>query len=107
MFNKWRAILLGLVISQGFSIVAMEEKSKSPRTPQRNVLSCSAEVRKEGELMQRAAALRVSAEVRKEEKRAQSSMYHQYCGGGFSPQDLSPGLPYDYVMSSCYRSDCP
>jgi len=108
MINKWRMIVLGLVFSQGAYIVAMDKKTESPRTPRRNPLSCSAEARNEGELIKRTAALKISVEIRKEEKQKLSGLCYEYCGGrSLSPQDLSPGLPYGSDGSGFYGSDCP
>ena len=107
VFNISRMILLGLVIFQGSTVVAMEKRVDSPRTPRSNPLSCSAEARRDGEIIKRTAALKISVEMRKEEKISQSKTYYDYCGGrGISPQDLSPGLSYEYALGY-YRSDCP
>ena len=84
MLNKWYVLLLGLIVSQGSLVVAME-KVESPRTPQRN-LACSTEAR---EICKKTTALNVSAEKRRrEEKGADSNVYHPYCGSiGNTPPD--------------------
>ena len=101
MFNKWQVIMLGLVLSQGSSLVAMKKSGENKR---RNPLGCSTEVRKEGDLIERIAALKVSTEKSKEENREHFTMYYCYCSGG-SPDARKP---YRSIEQTGYwYSDCP
>lgn len=66
MFTKWRMVMLGLVVSQGFSIVAMEKGAESTR---RTPLSLSAE------LIKKTVALKIRAEEKPD------MYYSSPCGG--------------------------
>lgn len=77
MFTRLQLVVLGLVISQGVTLSAME--NKVPNSP-RNALSCSQESRlKEGDVLL-VGALKRSLEVRKEEKNQTINMYYPWPG---------------------------
>ena len=88
MANRWYMVLLGLIVSQGFHAVAMEKKAESPRTPRRNQLSCSSELKIEEDLIKKVAALSMSAERRKEKSITPINMYYAYPGSS-SPVEYS------------------
>lgn len=87
----WRMMMLGLVIVQGSSILAMKIAAQP-----KNLLVCSVELRQhEVEMVKKTAILKISTEqLRKDEKEAQKHMYFAYCGGS-TPPEL-------YNNNSCY-----
>ena len=82
MSSKWQVIVLGVVIVQGASLGAMENKAtNSPR----NALACSTEVRKEAatvEALKRSLERKNSSELSKDTKEALANTYFPYCSGG-------------------------
>src|SRR5574337_102914 len=78
MFIRLQLVVLGLAISQGITLSAMENKAtNSPHSPRR-LLSCSQESRlQDSGDVPTVAALKRSLEIRKEEK---VNMYYPWPG---------------------------
>ena len=85
MLNKWQLVLVGLVVSQGVGLSAMENKATS--SPRRS-LCCSQEARK----VEVVRALKLSSEF-KPKKRVNRG--HSYGGGSPADPILAEALKND------------
>ncbi|HEX4068902.1 MAG TPA: hypothetical protein VHX42_02290 [Candidatus Babeliales bacterium] len=71
MFTKLQLVVLGIVVLQGIDLGAMDKSMGSPR---KVTLSCSAEARKEAEMMR--AAIKRPVEADQLEKHAKRQCMH-------------------------------
>lgn len=94
MMNRWRMIILGLVVVQGSSIIA----SESPKDLKK---VCSKELTAAITILSQNKDLRCSSELRKEvqiladEKSALGNAYYPYCCGGNTPPEYYSSAKFD------------
>jgi len=103
----FKIVLLGLVISQGAILVAMDKKPESPRSPRRNLLSYSAELlRKSNDALgKKTAAILISTP--KGTEKSDGGVYYKYPGSHSPVESWVPYYDYGNEKSSPWSSDCP
>ena len=89
MINRVRIVVLGLVVSHGAGLVAMDKNNKNTENPVRNPLSCSAEMRK-------TAALQIALE----EKIEAQNRYYLHCGANAKVEYLHQYSNHDIKDTS-------
>lgn len=107
MLSKCRMILLGLVISHGAILVAMQKEPKSPRgiqSSRRPLLSCSAELRKSNDQLKK-ETMPIQISISKNQV-AVGMCYNHHCGSR-SPVDYIPYCSELHDKISYGHSDCP
>jgi hypothetical protein len=81
MMNRWRMIVLGLVVAQGSRLIGSESPSRGLNKARSKELTAAIAIISDKKLS-------CSAEIRRDEKLAQKNMYYPYCGGNTPPEDF-------------------